>query len=203
MSQMNRFTRLAALMLPAAIVACGESRSTSDSAGGTIAEQRAAVDTGHPLSVTPTEGGVAKLTGTDTKSVYNAGKYKLTDENFHQFVVATDSVLALRARDLQVKDFLDKNITDAGDGTQTEVLNAGRTRLEQHPTISKAITGTGMSVKDYFVASIAIAQAERFMGNPNAAPPTAATRMNAEFLNKHKSELSALRAQSKGAIIVR
>ncbi len=199
-----RLFRLAALSAPILIVACGHGGAQSDSAGGSIASQRAAVaDTGNPLSVTPAEGGVAKLTPTDTKSVYDAGHFKLTPENFHQFAVATDSVVSLRARDPAVRDFLDKNITDAGEGTSSDVWNAGRVRLEENPAISNAITQTGMSVKDYFVAAIAIAQAERFMGNPNAAIHTAALKRNAEFLDAHKSELRAMRAGSNGAILVR
>src|SRR3954468_4721917 len=193
MASTSGLIRAGFLFAPALLLACGDGNRTADSAGGNIAAQRAAVaDTGNPLSVTPAEGGVAKLTATDTKSVYNAGKYKLTNENFRQFIVATDSVLALRSRDPQVRDFLDKNITDAGNGTESEGWDAGRKRLEQHPTIAAAIEGTGMSVKDYFVAAIAIAQAERFMGNPSAAPSTAVGRINAEFLNAHKSELAAL-----------
>jgi hypothetical protein len=199
MSRTFVFLRIAPLLL----IACGKGGSKADSAGGNVTAQRAVADTGNALSVTPAEGGVVKLTPTDNKSVYDAGHYKLTDANFHQFTVATDSVLTLRARDPQVREFLDKNITDASNGTESEVWNAGRTRLEQYPAISNAITSTGMSVKDYFVAAIAIAQAERFMGNPNAAIPTAALRMNAEYLNAHKEALRDLRAQSNGAIIVK
>jgi hypothetical protein len=202
MSQIPAFIRIAPLLLPIALIACGRGGSRTDSAGGNIAAQRAVADTGNALSVTPAEGGVVKLTPTDNKSVYDAGHYKLTDENFRQFTVATDSIVALRARDPQVRDFLDKNITDVGFGTESEGWNAGRKRLEDNPSISNAITSTGMSVKDYFVAAIAIAQAERFMGNPNAAIPTAALRMNAEYLDAHKEALRDLRAQSNGAIIV-
>src|SRR4051812_15536056 len=148
MSQTSRMYALTLCLLPVLASACGKGGAATDSAGGNIAAQRAAVaDTGNPLSVTPTEGGVAKLTPTDMKSVYTAGKYKLTDQNFHQFIVATDSVLALRARDPQTRDFLDKNITDAGN-TTSEVWDAGRKRLEENPAISGAITSTGMSVKD-------------------------------------------------------
>jgi hypothetical protein len=52
-------------------------------------------------------------------------------------------------------------------------------------------------VKDYFVAAIAVAQAERFMGNPKAAPPTPTLPSNAEFLKAHAGELQALRALEK------
>jgi hypothetical protein len=50
-----------------------------------------------------------------------------------------------------------------------------------------------MSAKDYFVAAIAVAQAERFMGDPKAAPPTPTLRDNAEFLRAHQAELAELR----------
>jgi hypothetical protein len=51
-------------------------------------------------------------------------------------------------------------------------LNAGRERLEDNAVIARAIESSGMSAKDYVVASIAVAQAERFIGNPKSAPPT-------------------------------
>jgi hypothetical protein len=49
-----------------------------------------------------------------------------------------------------------------------------------------------MSAKDYFVASIAIAQAERFMGDPKAAPPTPTMPANAEFLRRHRAGLAKI-----------
>ena len=87
----------------------------------------------------------------------------------------------------------DKQVSDAGVNTATSTMNAGRKRLEDNPAINNAIASTGMSAKDYFVASIAVAQAERFMGNPKAAPPTPTLPANAEFLRQHQAELSALR----------
>jgi hypothetical protein len=60
------------------------------------------------------------------------------------------------------------------------------------------IESTGLSACDYFVASIAIAQAERFMGNPKAAPPTAALLGNAEFLQPPASTPRQLRTGSDG-----
>jgi hypothetical protein len=48
------------------------------------------------------------------------------------------------------------------------------------------------------IESIAIAQAERFMGNPKAAPPTAALLGNAEFLQPAASTPRQLRTGSDG-----
>jgi major membrane immunogen (membrane-anchored lipoprotein) len=182
-----------------ALAGCGKSdRSTTDSAGGNVAAERAQVaDTGRPLSVTPT-AGVAPITASDGKSVTKATEYRLTDDNFRRFIQATDSLTALRARDPQARAFLDQQITDAGVGTQVSDTDAGWKHLESNPAVNNAITSAGISVRDYFVASIAIAQAERFMGNPKAAPPTPALAPNAEFLDAHKAELSALRSRSGG-----
>jgi hypothetical protein len=93
----------------------------------------------------------------------------------------------------------DKQVSDAGVKTATTTMNAGRKRLEDNPAINNAIVSAGMSAKDYFVASIAVAQAERFMSNPKAAPPTPALPANAEFLQRHQAELSALRTLERSA----
>jgi hypothetical protein len=185
----------------AALGACSHSdRSTTDSAGGNVVAQMAkTADTGNALSVTPAAGGVAQVTPTDAKSVTKATEYRLTDENFRRFIAASDSVAALRARDPHVRAFLNQDITDDGSGTRVTANNAGQKHLEADPAVNNAITSTGISVPDYFVASIAIAQAERFMGNPKAAPPTPTLGANAAFLNAHKAELAALRARTRGA----
>jgi hypothetical protein len=49
-------------------------------------------------------------------------------------------------------------------------------------------------VRDYFVESIAIASAQRFMNDVNAAPPTPTLADNAEFLHAHQEEISRLQA---------
>ena len=184
---------MAALALSATIVACGRSEnSTTDSASGNVGAA-ATVDTGLSNAATPMAGGTAQITPADAKSVSDASEYKLTEQNFRQFIAASDSLAALRARDPAVRDLFDKQVNDAGTTTATETMNAGRKRLEENPAVSRAITSTGMSVKDYFVAAIAVAQAERFMGNPKSAPPTPALPSNAEFLKAHAEELQALR----------
>ncbi len=199
-----RSPRATSLLAVSLVLGCGTGDRHPDSAGGNVAAERArTVDTGNALSVTPAEGGVAKLTPTDAKSVNNATKYELTDDNFHKFIAATDSVIVLRARDPRLREFLDQDITDVGNGILVEAVDAGRKRLENNPAVSNAINSAGLSVRDYFVAAIAIAQAERFMGNPRAAIPTATLKPNAEFLNAHRGDLTALRARQNGAIIVR
>jgi hypothetical protein len=189
-----------ALMLSAALVACSRSEnSTTDSAAGNVGAPATKIDTGMNNAATPVAGGTAHITPTDAKSVTQETEYKLTDENFSQFVAASDSLVALRRRDPAVQALFDKEVSDAGVNTQVETMNAGRKRLEDNPVIAKAIESTGMSAKDYFVASIAVAQAERFMGNPKSAPPTPTLPENAAFLQKHQGELGQLRTLERGA----
>jgi hypothetical protein len=189
-----------ALALSAALVACSRSENSStDSAAGNIAAAAASVDTGLSNAATPMAGGTAQITPTDAKSVARATEYKLTEQNFRRFIAASDSLIALRHRDPAVRAMFDKEVSDAGTNTQVRTMNAGRKRLEDNPAIANVIESTGMSAKDYFVASIAIAQAERFMGNPKGAPPTPTLPANAEFLRKHQAELTTLRALERGA----
>jgi hypothetical protein len=180
-------------------VGCRHSdRTTADSADGNVVAQMArTADTGNPLSVTPAAGGAVKVTATDAKSVTRAVKYKLTEENFRHFVQASDSLAALRTRDPQARNFLDKDITDGGNGTRVATNDAGLKRFEAYPAISDAINSAGISVPDYFVAAIAVKQAERFMGNPKAAPPTPTLGANAAFLDAHSAELKALRSREQ------
>ena len=190
----------AAIVLSAALAACGRSENkTTDSAAGNVGMSAGAVDTGMSNAATPMAGGTAQITPTDEKSVEHATEYKLTDENFRQFIAASDSLVALRRRDPAVRAMFDKEVSDAGVNTATSTMNAGRKRLEDNQAINNAIASTGMSAKDYFVASIAVAQAERFMSNPKAAPPTPALPANAEFLRRHRAELTALRTLERGA----
>ena len=188
-----------ALSMSVALVACGRSEnSTMDSAAGNVGAAAATVDTGLNNAATPMAGGTAQITPADAKSVSDASEYKLTEQNFRQFIAASDSLVALRRRDPAVRAMFDKQVNDAGITTQAQTRDAGLKRLEENPAIADVIESTGMSARDYFVASIAIAQAERFMGNPKAAPPTAALPGNAEFLQQHPAELSRLRALERG-----
>jgi hypothetical protein len=190
--------RLLALFAAAlAIAACGRSdRTTADSASGALgARADQAADIGHPLSVTPAAGGAAQVTPTDAKSVTLATEYKLTDDNFRRFIQASDSLAVLRKRDPQARALLDEQINDAGVDTRVSANNAGRKHLESNVAVNNAITASGLSVKDYFVASIAIAQAERFLDDSRAAPPTPALGANIDYLRAHRAELRAMRSR--------
>lgn len=190
----------AAIALGAALAACGRSENkTTDSAAGNVGAAAGVLDTGMSNAMTPMAGGTAQITPTDEKSVAQATEYKLTDDNFRKFIAASDSLVALRQRDPGVRAMFDKQVTDAGVNTATSTMNAGRKRLQDNPTINNAIVSAGMSAKDYFVAAIAVAQAERFMSNPKAAPPTPTLPANAEFLRQHQSEVTALRTLERGA----
>lgn len=129
-----------ALALSAALVACSRSEnSTTDSAAGNVAAAAATVDTGLSNASTPIAGGTAQVTATDEKSVRLASEYKLTEQNFRQFVAASDSLVALRRRDPQVNAMFDKQVTDDGTTTQVSTTNAGRKRLEDNPAVNNAI----------------------------------------------------------------
>jgi hypothetical protein len=173
-----------------------QDRTTTDSAAGAVSADK--TDIGHALSVTPAAGGAAQVTSTDAKSVRLATEYKLTDENFAKFVKAGDSLAVLRKHDGMVNALLNEQITDAATGTYVSGTNAGVQHLESNARINNAIVSTGMSVPDYFVASIAIAQAERYLDDPRAAPPTPAFSSNIKFLQAHRAELQAMRARDKG-----
>jgi hypothetical protein len=179
----------------AGFAACRNSGEARQAAG--------AVDTAVARTTTdvPAEGPAVQVTRTDQKSVDKATEYKLTDDNFTHFIAAADSIAALRGRDDTVNQFLSQNLDDAAARTS----DAGLTWLESNAAVSNAINSAGISTRDYFVAAIAIASAERFMNEPNAAPPTPTTKGNAEFLRGHQAELDQLRAlrENKPVVIVK
>jgi hypothetical protein len=181
-----------AILLAAAVVAAACGKGDTPQGSKEVAAVATTADTGNPLGATPAAGGAVAVTPADAKSVTRATEYKLTDDNFTKFLAASDSLAALRKRDPQVAAYLDRQVTDNGSGTQVTENNAGRVSMENNPAVANAITAAGLSVRDYFVAAIAIAQAERFMGNPKAAPPTPTLGPNAEFLNAHKAQLQRL-----------
>jgi len=193
---MSSLRSLALITAALALSACNrDNRTTADSAAGSVTSD--ASDIGHPTSVTPAAGGAAQVTSTDAKSVRLASEYKLTNENFGQFVKASDTLAVLRQHDGMVKALLNEQISDAATGTYVSDYDAGVQHLQSNARINNAIVSTGMSVPDYFVASIAIAQAERFLDNPQTAPPTPALGDNIRFLQQHRAELKAMRERDK------
>jgi hypothetical protein len=175
-----------------ALAACGRGR-TQAAAGGEV-------DTGalQMTASTPAVGPGVQVTRTDAKSVTRATRYELTTDNFSKFLAAADSLSALEGRDSTERAHLTANLTDAG----STDADAGLKWLESDSAANAAINNAGISVKDYFVQSIAIAAASHFMGDPKAAPPTPTLSRNAEFLRSHKGELDRLDAQRSGKPVV-
>lgn len=165
--------------------ACSRKGGEERTAAGTV--DSAVVRT---TSMTPAVGPGVQVTRTDTKSVTKALDFKLTPENFAQFLAAADSLSAIEARDTATRTHLSANIEDAGSNN----LDAGLRWLESSDSVSKAINSAGISVRDYYVASIATADAARFIDDPKAAPGTPTLAKNAEFLRSKKTELAHLQA---------
>ena len=180
---------------------CGGQNRTRDSAAGTDSAAHATAANG---SVAPasdsTNGAISattkalgpgiQVTPTDEHNVNRAFDYKLTSDDWSRFLKAADTVAALRARDAEVRSYLDSQIV----GAKTD--DAGEKWLEANPKVSAAIASAGMTVKDYYRLGIVTAEAVRFMDNPASAPPTPAGRANAEFVANHKADIQHLQQLS-------
>ena len=167
------------------IVACSKRPDVEQTSGGSIDTSVVAT-----TAITQAAGPGVHVTRTDAKSVTRALEFELTAANFAQFMAAADSLATLERRDPTVRSYLDSNLDDAG----SKAADAGLKWLEANAAASSAIASTGLSVRDYFVASIAIASAERFINDVAAAPATPTLADNAEFLHAHKEDLSRLQA---------
>jgi len=141
-------------------------------------------------TVTPAVGPGVQVTRTDAKSEQKALEYELTQDNFAKFLAAADSVSALSNRDTATRNHLAANITDAG-ATDTD---AGLKWLESNDSLSRVINSAGISVRDYYVTSLATAAAARFLNDPKAAPGTPTLRKNADFLRTRQPDLDHLQA---------
>jgi len=191
---LNITTRTTLLLAFATVIAaCGRDRSNDNRASAAGALDTSAADTAalRTLGATPATGPGIHVTRTDGKSVTRSMRYELTPDNFSHFLAAADSVVAVASRDSAARAALQSNLTDAGSTDN----DAGRKWLESIAPVNTAINQAGISVKDYFVAGIAIAAAERFMADPKAAPPTPSLAKNAEFLRSHKADLEQLHTQ--------
>ena len=87
------------------------------------------------------------------------------------------------------------SIIPSSSDTGMKAPDSPPTWLEAIAPVNAAINQAGLSVKDYFVAGIAIAAAERFITDPKAAPPTPSLTRNAEFLRSHTADLEKLHTQ--------
>jgi hypothetical protein len=177
---------LTAVVVLGLVGGCSRSGADERSAAGTVDSAAA-----RTTAITPAVGPGVQVTRTDAKSVTKAMDYELTPENFAKFLAAADSLSAIEGRDPATRSHLSANLEDAG---STDV-DAGLKWLESNDSVSKAINSAGISVRDYFVTSIATAAAARFIDDPKSAPATPAMSKNAELLRSHKADLARLQAQ--------
>src|SRR5918999_2809186 len=166
-------------------VACGggDADRTSDSAAGA-----ANVDTTQATTTLTPAAPAPQPTAEDAKVVRDALAFKLTEDNLNKFMKAGNSLAFLRARDPQLRGDL-----ESIGGSREKNDDAALERLEGHAQISKVITDAGISVRDYYTMALAITSAQRFIDNPNAAPPTPTLSDNARFLRDRKEHLAHLR----------
>lgn len=191
---LNITTRTTLLLASAGLVAaCGRDRSNDNQRSAAGVLDTTSFDTAvlRTSGATSATGPGIHVTRTDGKSVTRAMRYELTPDNFSHFLAAAESVVAVASRDSVARAALQSNLTDAGSTDN----DAGRTWLEAIGPVNVAINQAGISVKDYFVAGIAIAAAERFMADPKAAPPTPSLAKNAEFLRSRTVDLERLHNQ--------
>jgi hypothetical protein len=177
-------TALAALLLTAA-PACGRTAAdrASDSAAGVVPADTTQVTTAL-IPAAPAPQPTAK----DANVVRDALEFKLTEDNLNKFMKAGNSLAFMRARDPQIRGYL-----ESIGGSRAKNDEAALERLERDAQISKAITDAGLSVRDYYTMALAIASARRFADNPKAAPPTPTLSDNAKFLHDHRQHLAHLR----------
>jgi hypothetical protein len=186
---------LAIAVAVALFAACSHKPANEQSSSGTI---DSTVLRTSSSAVTPAVGPGVQITRTDEKSVSRALEYRLTPDNWTKFLAAADSLSAMSGRDTATHTYLSKNITDAGSTDP----DAGLKWLETNDSVSKAISSAGISVRDYFVASIAAGAAARFLNDPKAAPGTPTLAQNAEFLRSRKSDLDRLQAMRENRPVV-
>lgn len=202
--------RLTAVLLAGLVLAPAACKRNSDDANLTVSNASGSVATAKDTSgtapsivletgATPALGPGIQVTRTDGKSVNSATKYKLNDDDWRRFLAAAESLSAVRARDPRVKTYLDANLVDAG----AKEDDAGIKYLEANDAVRRAITGGGLTVKDYFRLGIATAQASRFIDDPKSAPPTPALEDNARYLRAHRADLDRLKFLSKGTPVVK
>jgi len=175
-----------ALVLVSAAVAasaCSQSEAERTESGSVDASAAMATDI-----VATTAPGV-QITRTDGRSLRKATTFRLTPANLAAFMRAADTLASLERSDSAVRDYLNVTISDAG----SLDAEAGRRWLEANPKVRNAITASGLSVQDYYVAAIAIAAAERFLNHPKAAPVTPPLARNALLLQRHGRDLVHLR----------
>lgn len=179
---------LALALVATAAVACARSEAERTEAGSLDA---AGLTTNS--IVIATAPGV-HVTSTDGRSIRKAMAYRLTPANLAAFMRAAEGLATLERGDSAVRAYLTATVSDAGPID----AEAGRTWLEANQKVRDAIAASGLSVQDYYVASIAVATAERFLNHPKTTPLTPALARNAQLLQSHGSDLARLHQLQRG-----
>ena len=180
-----RVSTALAVVLMTVATGCGrdEAHRASDSAAGVLPADTAQATT----ALTPA-GPAPQPTAEDAAVVRDALEFRLTEDNLNKFIKAGNSLAFLRARDAQIRGYL-----ESIGGSRAKHDDSALERLERHAQISKAINDAGLSVRDYYTMALAIASAQRFIDNPASAPPTPTLSENAKFLRDHRQHLAHLR----------
>jgi hypothetical protein len=184
----------------ARLIAAVASLATVTACSKKPAEQSSDTAVLRMASVPKAAGPAVQITRTDSKSVDRSMRYELTPTNFTTFMAAADSIVALEGRDASSRAYLSNDLTDAG----STDADAGLKWLQANDSVSAAVQRAGMSVEDYFVQSLAIAEASQFIDDPKAAPPTPTLSKNATFLATRKADLARLQTlrDNKAAMTV-
>jgi len=195
----RRATRVAlvTIAVASAAAACGRHDDRNvDSAGGAALPS----DTGalRATGATMAVGPLIYVTKTDDKSVHDATQLQLTEQRMKQFMAAAESLNALRGRDTRVQQLEHTNLQDAG----STDLNAGLKLLESDTGITRAVQSAGLSVRDYYVTGITIANAMHYTQDPKAAPPTPSAEANAKLLRAHQADLQRIAVIDQGGVVV-
>lgn len=183
-----RIAPVAAITVAFALAACGDSDKIAEDSA------RFATDTMPATATTVPAGPIPSVTAADGDLMRDALEFQLTDQNFATFAKASEALSFLRSRDMNVRSMLEQAGTTA-DTTTGSLLE----RLENHPQVSQAITNAGMTVRDYYVMAIALANAQRHAANPDGAPPTPVGKANAEWVARNGGQLARL--QTWGAAV--
>ena len=110
--------------------------------------------------------------------------FRLTDENFAQWEQAQSFLNALPASALA-----------SGQGATGNVIDRAVATLEASPRARTAIERTGLTVKDFVLETVALAQAEE--AQSGAAPGVTVPLENVQFVQRYQSRIVQARAESR------
>jgi hypothetical protein len=111
--------------------------------------------------------------------------FRLTDENYAQW-----------ERAQQFLDALPRSALPASSGGGGNAIDRAVTRLESSPRARTAIERTGLSVKDFVLATIVLAQATEAAETGKATPVSAE---NFQFVQRYRSRILRARSQARVA----